>query len=282
MLKKNNRAGVSPRGGGSTSGSPAGQWQSGEFKSSSSMANETSPRKPEVMRGWLQKRGESKGWNKRWIVLDGTKMAYYKEANEMDVLDVLNLVRATQINIAPEFYPKKCEKSAFSIDIREGSEIVSYYFAAASGAVAEKEAWINSIAEWRKYELAKLKAKKNEIYSLQQELREAQQTIEALKSQLANMKRQTMIPREEPEKASGDAELRAELDLVKEELHSQRSRNANLKEQLEEERFMSADVRKQFLEQKRQLALVLDSDDEDDSAKSNRGPPSRPLPNLGK
>jgi hypothetical protein len=76
-------------------------------------------------------------------------MVYFKDSTDNAMVASFNLSSATRIDKNPETYPKNCRDSSFSIDIREGKDIKTYYWAANS--VAERDHWLASIVAWRKY-----------------------------------------------------------------------------------------------------------------------------------
>ena len=230
--------------------------------------------RPETTRGWMQKRGPSASkasWNKRWVVLSDNKLAYYKDDKDPQPIGVLDLARATLINQLPESYPKNSREGAFSIDIREGKEIRTYYMAAKS--LAAKEVWLSSIVKWSKWAAAQKKAQSprtnptaaasagGEAAVLRKQLAEANATIAALKAQLEKVKAQLEV-KEEPAPVAADSgadgDLRAQVEVLQETVAAEQSKNRRLEEELEEERFMSSDLKRQFLEQKKQLQSLLD------------------------
>lgn len=215
-----------------------------------------SPRaeRPPSHRGKLWKRGPSGQWNKRWVVLDENKLFFYKDKNDREFVSSVDLSSATQINKLPEVFPKSGRDTAFSVDVRDGKEIKTFYYAAKG--VEEKEGWIVAIATWRKYlnQLKKAEGKK-------EQLEEALKTIEALKEQTFVLKKQLQVREDPVAKTDEVKDLRAQVDLLQEQLEELRSKNRRLEDQLEEERFMSSDLKKQFLEQRRKLQMLVGEDD---------------------
>ncbi len=212
-----------------------------------------------ALKGHLQKRGPTavSGWNKRWVIINDAKMAYYKEQNDPAVVQTFDLAAITQISKTPDSYPKDYKEGAFSFDVQEQKEIKTYYFAAASSQ--EKELVLRTIVDWRKWTA---QAKKNaavDVPALQKQLAEAHHTIEALTQQLEKLRAETQTPKEHAGGAHSE-----DVDLLAESLEEERAKNRRLEEALEEERLQMADLKKQFLEQKRQLSNVRAEEDEED------------------
>jgi chromosome segregation ATPase len=196
------------------------------------------------------------GWNKRWIVINDAKMAYYKEQNDPAVVQTFDLAAITQISKTPESYPKDYKEGAFSFDVQEQKEIKTYFFAAASSQ--EKELVLRTIVDWRKWTAQAKKMAAVDVPALQKQLAEAHHTTEALTQQLEKLRAETTAPKESAGTHNED------MDVLAESLEEERAKNSRLEEQLEEERLQMADLKKQFLEQKRQLSNVRADEEEED------------------
>lgn len=220
---------------------------------------------PKVFKGHLQKRGPTavSGWNKRWIVIRNNRLEYYKDQTDPAMVAAIELSGITQINKHPDSYPREYKEGAFSMDVHEQKEIKTYFFAAASQA--EKEHILGVIMEWRKWTATARKAAAD-VPGLQRQLQEAQQTIEAMSGQLAQL-RDELARSKEPAAAAAtgaiDADLQGTLDLLHETLEEERSRNARLEEALEEEKARHSETKRAFAELKKQAAARKDEDDDD-------------------
>ena len=214
------------------------------------------------------------GWNKRWVVINDAKLAYFKcelfsslcasvpdvfrEQNDPAVVQTFDLAAITQISKTPDSYPKDYKEGAFSFDVQEQKEIKTYYFAASSSQ--EKELVLRTIVDWRKWTT---QAKKNaavDVPALQKQLADAQHTIEALTQQLEKLRAETHNPKEHAGGSHNE-----DIDFLAESLEEERAKNARLEEALEEERLQMADLKKQFLELKRhQSKASAPAEDEED------------------
>lgn len=168
-----------------------------------------------------------------------------QEQNDPAVVQTIDLGGITQMSKAPDSYPRDCKDGSFCFDVKEGKEIRTYYFACSNAQ--EREAVLQCIIGWRKWAL---QLKKTDIPSLQKQLVEAHQTIEALSSELRKLREQ----QQQPQQQQADDSHSADMDLLAETILELRSENARLTEALEEEKVAHSDLKKQYLEQKRQMS----------------------------
>lgn len=140
--------------------------------------------KPKPLKGFLNKRGPTAmtSWNRRWFVLEDNKvrtgvwpravgarrdcvflffvplrtahraaqLTYFKEQTDTAYVASVSLEDLQSLNKTVDVAPKKTDPAlAFTLDVREGKDVRTYYLCA--GSEAEKKQWIDGIVASRKY-----------------------------------------------------------------------------------------------------------------------------------
>ena len=159
----------------------------------------------------------------------------------------IDLGNLQQLQKNSETYPKNGEEGAFSFDVREQKDIVTYYLCAASAQ--EKEMWIASMVAWRKYftnlqsgkgttaAAAAATASKEEVAMLRKQLLDAQEQISELESVVQRLRADLT----EAVGGTGGGNEKLEQEI------------AELREELEEETAQKNDYKRKLLETRQEL-----------------------------